>query len=390
MEWLEITVKCSPEHAEAVADVLARYAPGGVAIQQNALDLKGDEWQPDGPLEPVASVHAYLTVEPGLEDKRQQVEEALWHLRQIASIPEAQFRTVAEQEWANAWKEHFHVTRIGKRFVVKPSWREYIPQPDDIVIELDPGMAFGTGLHPTTQMCLLALEKHLRPGDRVLDLGTGSGILAIAAAKLGAAACLATDVDPVAVEAAQANVAMNGVRDVVQAEQGSLAQISNIKCQISKDAFEIWNTRFDILLVNILAKIIIELCGEGLGDVVRPGGLAVLAGLIDTQEIEVREALADVGLDVIERTREKDWVGLVCQKNRKRGPDPDLTLRRDLSAVSLDNLFDQRQPQANAAIAPGAAAIHLVKALKDAPQMLRGNADAGVDYLQVRALHALP
>ena len=307
MEWLEITVKCSSEHAEAVADVLARYAPGGVAIQQNALDLKGDEWRPDGPLEPVASVHAYLTVEPGLEDKRQQVEEALWHLRQIASIPEPQFRTVAEEEWANAWKEHFHVTRIGERFVVKPSWREYIPQPDDLVIELDPGMAFGTGLHPTTQMCLLALEKHLRPGDRVLDLGTGSGILAIAAAKLGAAACLATDIDPVAVEAARANAAMNGVRHVVQVEQGSLAHISNIKCQISKSAF-------DILLVNILAKIIIELCGEGLGGVLRPGGLAVLAGLIDTQENEVREALARVGLDVIERTREKDWVGLVCQK----------------------------------------------------------------------------
>ena len=381
MEWLEITVKCSPEHAEAVADVLARYAPGGVAIQQNALDLKGDEWRPDGPLEPVVSVHAYLTVEPGLDDKRQQVAEALWHLRQIASIPEPQFRTVAEEEWANAWKEHFHVTRIGEHFVVKPSWREHSPQPGDVVIELDPGMAFGTGLHPTTQMCLLALEKHLRLGDRVLDLGTGSGILAIAAAKLGAAACLATDIDPVAVEAARANVAMNGVRDVVQAEQGSLAQISNIKCQICTSVLETWNMRFDILLVNILAKIIIELCGEGLGDVVRPGGLAVLAGLIDTQEIEVREALARVGLDVIERTQEKDWVGLVCQKNRKHSPGPDLTLRRDLSAVSLDNLFDQRQSQANAAIAPGAAAVHLVKALKDAPQMLRGNADAGVGYL---------
>jgi ribosomal protein L11 methyltransferase len=311
MEWLEITVNCDAEQAEAVAEVLSRYAPGGVAIQQDALDLTGEEWRPDGPLAPVASVRAYLAVEPGLDEKRQQVEEALWHLRQIALIPEPQFSAVAEEQWANAWKEHFHVTRIGRRFVIKPSWRDAprTRQGDDVVIELDPGMAFGTGLHPTTQMCLLALEKHLRPGDRVLDLGTGSGILAIAAAKLGAAACLALDVDLVAVEAARANVSANGVSNVVRVEQGSLAQISNLKSQISKES-----GAFDILLVNILAKIIIELCGQGLGEVVRPGGLAVFAGLIDTQEVRVREALERVGLQVIERTREKDWVGLVCNK----------------------------------------------------------------------------
>jgi ribosomal protein L11 methyltransferase len=312
MDWLEITVNCDPESAEAVADVLARYAPGGVAIQQNALDLTGEEWRPEGPLEPVAAVRAYLAFEPGLDEKRRQVEEALWHLRQIASIPEPQFRTVVEEEWANAWKEHFHVTRIGKRLVVKPSWREYAPQADDIVLELDPGMAFGTGLHPTTQMCLLALEKHVRGGERVLDLGTGSGILAIAAVKLGAAACLATDIDPVAVEAARANVSANHVSDRVQVEQGSLAQISNLKSQISKDALCNDGPEFDILLVNILAKIIIELCGQGLGTVVKPGGLAVFAGLIDTQETEVREALKRAGLAVIERMQEKDWVGLVC------------------------------------------------------------------------------
>jgi ribosomal protein L11 methyltransferase len=126
--------------------------------------------------------------------------------------------------------------------------------------------------------------------------------------------CLATDIDAVAVEVARANVAMNGVSDVVQVEQGSLAHISNIKSQTSKSALEIGNMRFDILLVNILAKIIIQMCGEGLGDVVRPGGLALFAGLIDTQEAEVREALERSGLDVIERTQEKDWVGLVCRR----------------------------------------------------------------------------
>jgi ribosomal protein L11 methyltransferase len=318
MEWLEITVNCEPEHAEAVADVLARYAPGGVAIQQNALDLKGERWSPDGPLEPIAAVRAYLPMDTELEEKRRQVEEALWHLRQIASIPEPQFSTIKEEEWATAWKEHFHVTRIGGRFVIKPTWREYTPQPDDVVIELDPGMAFGTGLHPTTQMCLMALEKHLRPGDRVLDLGTGSGILAIGAAKLGADAILAVDIDPVAVESARANVAANGVNSTVQVEPGSLAQVSNIRFQISKDdanqRFEIWNLEFDIVLVNILAKIIIELAGQGLSEMVRPAGLAVFAGLIDTQEADVQGVLERAGLQVIERHQANDWVGLVCRK----------------------------------------------------------------------------
>jgi ribosomal protein L11 methyltransferase len=307
IEWLEITVNCEPEYAEAVAEVLARYAPGGVAIQQNALDLTGDEWRPDGPLEPVASVCAYLPFEPGLEEKRRQVEQALWHLRQITPIPEPQFLVVAQEQWASAWKEHFHVTRIGQRFVIKPSWRDYAPQDDDIMIELDPGMAFGTGLHPTTQMCLLALERYLRPGDCVLDLGTGSGILAIAAAKLGAAACLALDIDLVAVGAARANVSANDVGNLVRVEQGSLAHTSNVRFQVSKDGF-------DLALVNILAKVIVELCGEGLGNMVRPGGLVVFAGLIDTQEVEVREALEQIGLQVIERTGEKDWVGLVCRQ----------------------------------------------------------------------------
>lgn len=306
MNWLEIRVNCDPEQAEAVADVLARYAPGGVAIQQDALDLTGGEWRLDGPLEPVVSVRAYLALEPGLDEKRRQVEEALWHLRQIASIPEPQFRTVVEEEWVNAWKEHFQVTRIGQRLVVKPSWREYTPQAEDVVLELDPGMAFGTGLHPTTQMCLLALEKYVRGGERVLDLGTGSGILAIAAVKLGAAACLATDIDPVAVEAARANVAANGVQDIVQVERGSLAQLPTLHSPLS-------TAKFDLALVNILASIIVELCGQGLGEVVKPGGLAIFAGLIDTQEAEVREALKCAGLVVIERTQEKDWVGLVCQ-----------------------------------------------------------------------------
>lgn len=313
MEWLEISLRVDPEVAEAVADVFSRYAPGGVAYEQNALELTGAEWRPDGPLEPEVTIRAYLPVGPDTGAKRRQIEESLWHLGQIRPLPAPQFRTVAEEQWADAWKEHFHVTRIGRRFVLKPSWREYTPSPlallpggegnAEVVIELDPGQAFGTGLHPTTQMCLQAIEEHLHPGDTVLDLGTGSGILAIAAAKLGASQVLALDIDPVAVQAAQANIDANGVGQVVTVAQGSLLELFNIQ-----------HSAFNVVLVNILAKIIVELCDQGLGQVVAPGGRAVFAGLIDTQEAEVRAALARAGLGAIQRMQEKDWVGLVCRR----------------------------------------------------------------------------
>jgi ribosomal protein L11 methyltransferase len=169
-----------------------------------------------------------------------------------------------------------------------------------VVLELDPGMAFGTGLHPSTQMCLQAIEKHMSAGSRVLDLGTGSGILAVAAAKLGAGSVLALDVDAVAVEAARENAARNHVDDRIQVEIGSLDRAAS--------------GAFDFALVNILASVIIQVCQAGLAQKISPGGLVAFAGLIDTQEEEVRETLEQVGLNVIDRIQDKDWIGLVCRR----------------------------------------------------------------------------
>ena len=180
--------------------------------------------------------------------------------------------------------------------MIKPSWQEHQPRPDEVVIELDPGMAFGTGLHPTTRMCLQALEEHLKPGAKVLDLGTGSGILAIAAAKLGAGSVLALDNDPLAVKAVRANVQSNGVQDLVTVELGSLDKATE---------------EFELVLVNILARVIIELADQGLVDRVRPTGLMIAAGIIEEQEAEVAAALVEHGMGIVERRREKDWVTLV-------------------------------------------------------------------------------
>jgi ribosomal protein L11 methyltransferase len=288
LSWLEVGVQADGEAAEAVSEVFNRYGRGGVVLSTEFDDESGNT--------AVVTVKTYLPLdEEGLKTRR-RIEEALWHLSQIHPLPPPEFRELAEEDWAHAWKKHYHVLRVGQRMVIKPSWQEYKLLPDDVVIELDPGMAFGTGLHPTTRMCLQALEKHLEPGAKVLDLGTGSGILAIAAAKMGAGSVLALDNDPLAVKAAQANVKSNGVQNVVTVELGSLDRATG---------------EFDLVLVNILARVIVELADQGLVDRVQPTGLMIAAGLIEEQEAEVTAALSEHGLKTIERRQEKDWVTLV-------------------------------------------------------------------------------
>ena len=301
-QWLEVCVMTGPETAEAVSEVLSRYAPNGVAIEQLARDigLGADEGAAQD-LEQIVAVRAYLSMTDEVDRKKQQIEEALWHLSRIAHIPEPTFRVVAESDWANAWREHYHVVHLGERFVIKPSWREYEAQPGEIVIELDPGMAFGTGLHPTTQMCLAAIEKYAQPDMYTLDLGTGSGILAIGAAKLGVKSLIAIDNDPVAVKAAIENVQMNHVEAAIKCSVGSLTEAAA--------------ETYDLIVVNILARVIIAMCEDQLGRVARSGGLAIFAGLIDTQEYGVREALETQGLRVIDRLQDKDWVCLIARKD---------------------------------------------------------------------------
>lgn len=290
MEWLEVSVAVENEAAEAVADVLSRYAYHGVVIEAGP-----DSWNA-GPV----IIRAYLPADDQLGVNKRSVEEALWHLGQIRPIPAPTFRPVAEADWAEAWKEQLSVLHVGRRIVIRPSWRDYEPAPGDVVIQLDPGMAFGTGLHPTTQMCLVALEELLCPEAEVLDLGTGSGILAIAAAKLGAGRLLALDNDPVVVKVARDNVATNGVQGIVSVRCGSLAEAPG---------------RYDLVMVNILARVIVEMMQEGLATRVRSGGNLIAAGIIADQEPEVIAALEGEGLTLAARQQRDDWVCLVAKQS---------------------------------------------------------------------------
>ncbi len=212
------------------------------------------------------------------------------------ALPTPAYSSVAETDWAEAWKAHYKPLRIGKRILVRPLWIEANLQPGDIEIALDPGMAFGTGTHATTQLCLQALEDRLSPGMTVLDLGTGSGILAIAAAKLGAAHVYAIDNDPVATEAAAGNFAQNGANEAVTIATGSLADALGS------------GTAYDFVVVNILARIILGMTGDGLERVVKPGGIAVFSGIIQPQADEVEAALRAIGLKPTARRQRDDWV----------------------------------------------------------------------------------
>src|SRR5438067_13467511 len=226
MRWLELTVQTHPEAVEAVSELLSRYAPGGVAIEE-PIELL-DEGQEYRVLvgQPV-QVHAYLPVDGKEEEARQRIAEGLWHLASLGQhfVGELQTRIVNEEDWANAWKDYFHVTHIGQRLVIRPSWREYTPGDGEVVLELDPGMAFGTGLHPTTRMCLEQVERRTRAGMRGLDVGTGSGILALGAAKLGAASGYCSDNSSVAVESAAANAALNNLSDNIRVVEGVVYEV---------------------------------------------------------------------------------------------------------------------------------------------------------------------
>src|SRR5947208_9395563 len=247
MRWLELTVRTHPEAVESVSEILSRYASGGVAIEE-PIDLV-DEGQEYRVLvgQPV-QVHAYLPIDGKEEEARQRVAEGLWHFASLGQhfVGDLQTRVVNEEDWANAWKDYFHVTHIGQRLVIRPSWREYTPTDDEVVLELDPGMAFGTGLHPTTRMCLEQLEQLTRAGMRVLDVGTGSGILALAAAKLGAASVYCIDNSSVAVESAAANAAINDLSDKITVVLGTLDS-----AEAARRAGQ-----YDMVPVNILAHII--------------------------------------------------------------------------------------------------------------------------------------
>ncbi len=300
--WYELAIDVHAEAVEPVSALLASYGYNdGVAIDEPYVqDGDGDNLQID--VEKAFTIHTWVADSDYRPEIVEEIRAALWHLGMMRPIGELRVSTLAEEDWANAWKEHFKVHRIGERVVVRPPWIAHEPQGDEVVVELDPGMAFGTGLHPSTRLSTLGVEQVVLQGDRVLDVGTGSGILAIAALKLGASHVEAVDVETVAVRATMENAARNGVADRVDVRHGSVG------------LGEPFLGEYDVVLANIIARILIEQA-DGIVTAARPGGSMVLAGIITEREADVVSAFAERGAIVITRRQEDDWVSLVLKRS---------------------------------------------------------------------------
>jgi ribosomal protein L11 methyltransferase len=290
------------EAAEAVADVLQRYGHQGVAIEQDGFYI--ETWEDEVPPADRLIVRAYFPDDDRAEAIKQELEDALGYLNMMYPMPTPKYTVVYEDDWAEAWKANYHPLRLGKHIFIRPLWIEVEPQPGDVVIALDPGMAFGTGTHPSTQLVLEAAEDLLPtlPNAEVLDLGCGSGILSIGAAKMGAAHILACDTDPIAVRSTIENATANGVEGKISVEEGSLEALLKM------------NYQCNLALVNILAKVIMTMCGQGLGNVIKPGGIGVFGGIIQEQAEEVEAALRTNGLTPYNRRVSGEWVVIEARR----------------------------------------------------------------------------
>ncbi len=296
--WLEVSLLVDDELAEAVAEVLDRYVSQGVVMTREVkFNDEEDEGTPYGPVR----VYGYLIIDENLEDSHQKLEEALWHLGQIQPLPKPDYRPIEDQDWMSAWKKYYHPIPIGQKLMVLPVWLG-LESPDRIAVKIDPSMAFGTGTHPTTQLCLALIEKYVKPHQWVIDVGCGSGILSIAAVLLGARSSLAVDIDPASIRSTKENSTVNGVLDQMEIGLGSVAEI--LQGQFS-------HRKAPVVLANILAPVIIRLFDGGLAKLVQVGGTIILSGILQEQAAGVIAAGEENGLSFVEQINMGDWVALV-------------------------------------------------------------------------------
>ena len=302
MKWLEAKVILENEAAIQAADIVSEIfidlGVKGTVLEDPTLSPE-EGWGEDAvPLPEKHAVIGYLAVNETVEEKKGILEDRLSHLKQSEDVVcTIIYGEMDDEDWAESWKAYFHPERLTDHIVVKPTWREFMPGPGDIILEIDPGMAFGTGTHPTTASCVRMIEKYLKPGDRFLDIGTGSGILMIAAAKLGASGVTGIDMDETAVEIAEKNLVLNRIKP----DQYTL---------FAGDLVERIKDRFDVVCANILSEVILRLLDDVL-PVMAERSLLICSGIVEKNKDKVVEKMKAVGLEVVEVFLKEGWATIV-------------------------------------------------------------------------------
>ncbi len=311
MKWSELSIHTTNEAIEAVSNIMHEAGASGVVIEDSEdltkerEDRFGEIYSLDPSDFPVDGVvlKAYLPVNSFLGETIKAIKVSINNLVSFGidlGKNEVSINEVDEEEWATSWKKYYHPVKISQRFTIVPTWETYHPvSSDELIIELDPGMAFGTGTHPTTVMSLQALEKMVKPADRVIDIGTGSGVLAIGAALLSAKEVYALDLDEVAVRSAKSNIELNNVQDVVTVEEGNLTD------KVSEAG--------DVVVANILAEVIISFTDDAF-KIVKPSGWYITSGIIESKKNDVKAALEASGFIIEDVMMMEDWVTIISKK----------------------------------------------------------------------------
>ena len=312
MKWTEVLIKVDPQAVEAVTDILYGLGAQGVAIDEpvDVERLREDELYWDYIDEKLlendteeTKIMAYFSEEEtNLPEKIAVIKEKIRNLTEFGlSIGSGtvELSNVNQEDWESAWKQYFKPVHVTDRIVVKPEWEEYSPQEGEIVIEIDPGMAFGTGTHETTSMCINQIEKNLKAGDMVIDIGSGSGILSMAAVLLGAEKATGVDLDPVAVRVALENVELNNLQDKIDILHGNLTDVIREKA--------------DIVVANIMADIILILL-EDVREFIKDDGLFISSGIIQEKRAAVEARLLEKNFRIVEVETKREWCAITAQK----------------------------------------------------------------------------
>ena len=293
LTWIELSVDSPREFVEPLSSVFLKYGHGGVAVEDIIIDGEGNK----NKSKKNVRIITYLPKDETLESRINQIDVAVKLMSGLGDVSHLVQSEVDGDYWVEAWKEHFTTLHIGSNLVVHPTWREYIPKLGETIIKLDPGMAFGTGHHPTTEMCMILLEKLVCQNTKVLDIGCGSAVLSITASKLGAETVLGLDTDSVAVRVGKENVVDNKVEDSVSIQHGTLP-LSNSSVVM-----------YDVVVANISDTVILDLSSEIQKVIINRGHLIVSGLLLERYE-RVQTRLTSNGFEVNEMLVDGDWVAL--------------------------------------------------------------------------------